>query len=789
MDPLAALSIAGTIVQFVDYGTRLLSNTHELYRSSTGTLEANNLLELVTIDLQALIAKLRASISVQGAYQEELSFERLCDQAAQVAQELLGRLDNLKNKSTKKKPWESFQKAIKSAWSEREITDLKARLLGFREVLDSRLLFSIRENIATETMQASSRFDNLDRQTQQILISILESSSATTSEISRDIRAQMKGQTIAFAQILSRIESLNQNNHRTSRSTIFHDVSAELPDMFRSNDEEGIQGITADIEMLDVSDAAELKVRKAVHNSILESLRFPTMSSRYDDVLEAHPQTFEWALEQSPKDTLHEWSNLADWLEGSDGFYWISGKAGSGKSTLMKHIYDDYRTHEGLKVWAKGRPILDHILRKKLQVYDLGEFPFGPASHGSIGATGMTVAGFYLAMKEQFDIATILRLSESGRLEKELVSGCRDTIVYLTARCAGLLEVSNIDGTAGTDSLIVFFHRTVRDFLYTDLRWSELKLATARTDFNPGEGMKMRHYSPSTIKKNKLPTCVMDKRTKGIARDFIIYAFDGTKHESSAATQVTLIDTFDSILPSTWINKVFTCLRGFPNKFERTSLFALRHYMISKTQQITTERTREVATNALRYLLPEKDCYVKSGLPLPSVEMVSLLLELGADPNESGLFQSPWRRTLQFVMDADGEVKLPRRDLDKSFDLPFELPAFNFEIQTAGTSYDARPLHLRYLEIMKILVEAGADPSLVLKSHCGKEEHSPLEIIKNSVGKLYPIEAAPLIDLLRVKLYNQEMNRSRKREQSMEDESDNCKIVKRQMKKRRIKKK
>ncbi|CAG8948956.1 hypothetical protein HYFRA_00002084 [Hymenoscyphus fraxineus] len=1005
MDPLAALSIAGTIVQFVDYGTRLLSNTHELYRSSTGTLEANNLLELVTIDLQALITKLRASISVQGADQEELSFQRLCDQAAQVAQELLGRLDNLKIKSSKKNPWESFQKAIKSAWSEREITDLKARLLGFREVLDSRLLFSIRytyvipmgvcrENIATETMRASSRFDNLDRQTQQILISILESSSATTSEISRDIRAQMKGQTIAFAQILSRIESLNQNNHRTSRSTIFHDVSAELPDMFRSYDEEGIQGITADIEMLDVSDAAELKVRKAIHNSILESLRFPTMSSRYDDVLEAHPQTFEWALEHSPKDTPREWSNLANWLEGSDGVYWISGKAGTGKSTLMKHMYDDHRTYDGLKVWAKGRPLciatfffwnsgtkeqkslcgllrallvqilkkypdlspiilpatwaslysnmvsgsyskqetasfwsvrelmtafkalihqksvpikvfflidgldefdgdheeiarlfqnisnfqdikvclssrpwvvferifencpslrLQHLTYHDIECYvesklmsndffqilarqepketstlvqeivdkadgvflwvklvvmsllngirnkdeishlwtrlrllpreleplykrlldlieplywpwvskafqllrnnlDLGEFPFGPASHGSIGVTGMTVAGFYLAMNEQFDTATILRLSGSMTLMKELVNGCRDTVMHLTARCAGLLEVSNFDDTGGTDSHIVFFHRTVRDFLYTDSRWSELKLATAQTEFNPSVSM--------------MRSC--------ISQTLINYSL----HNKPERYLALYLDQQGVHVPERLSKQIRKNL-SFCSP-------ALYDFQIPR---FTTERTKEVATNSLRYLLPEKDCYVKCGLPLPSVEMVSLLLELGADPNESGLSQSPWGRTLQFLMDADGEMKLPRKDLDKFFDLAFELPDFNFEVQTAGTSYDARPLHLRYLEIMKMLVEAGADPSLVLKSDCDKEEPSPLEIIESSVGKLYPIEAAPLIDLLRVKLHNQEMNRSRKREQSMEYESDNCKIVERQTKKRRVKKK
>jgi hypothetical protein len=150
MDPLSALSVAGTIVQFVDYGTKLLSNARELYRSSVGTLDANNELELVTTDLRALIAKLRMSFysrafdpgSVEA--QQRASFDRLCDDAAKLAEELLERLDKLKNRKEKHKAWHSLQKAVASAWSATEVAELKRRLLGFREALETRVLFSLR---------------------------------------------------------------------------------------------------------------------------------------------------------------------------------------------------------------------------------------------------------------------------------------------------------------------------------------------------------------------------------------------------------------------------------------------------------------------------------------------------------------------------------------------------------------------------------------------------------------------------------------------------------------------
>ena len=40
------------------------------------------------------------------------------------------------------------------------------------------------------------------------------------------------------------------------------------------------------------------------------------------------------------------------WLESGQGIYWISGKAGSGKSTLMNFICQDLRINAALKIWS-----------------------------------------------------------------------------------------------------------------------------------------------------------------------------------------------------------------------------------------------------------------------------------------------------------------------------------------------------------------------------------------------------------------------------------------------------
>jgi hypothetical protein len=151
MDPLTALSVAGTVVQFVDFGTQLLSHATELYKSSAGTLRSNNELELVTTDLSGLVLKLRQSYYSEidaelsnEEVQQQTNFEKLCDEAATLAEELIERLDRLKVKDGKRRIWRSLKQAIETAWSEKEVADMRKRLLSLRGALETRVLFSVR---------------------------------------------------------------------------------------------------------------------------------------------------------------------------------------------------------------------------------------------------------------------------------------------------------------------------------------------------------------------------------------------------------------------------------------------------------------------------------------------------------------------------------------------------------------------------------------------------------------------------------------------------------------------
>ncbi|OCL06719.1 hypothetical protein AOQ84DRAFT_410266 [Glonium stellatum] len=64
---------------------------------------------------------------------------------------------------------------------------------------------------------------------------------------------------------------------------------------------------------------------------ILESLIFETMRQRKSEIKDAHQRTLGWVFDE-------ETSAFTDWLKVENGFFWMKGKAGSGKSTMMKYI-------------------------------------------------------------------------------------------------------------------------------------------------------------------------------------------------------------------------------------------------------------------------------------------------------------------------------------------------------------------------------------------------------------------------------------------------------------------
>ena len=147
LDPLTALSVAGNVVQFVDFTTKLLSKSRKIYNSANGALVENMELEAVARNLMELSSRISEAFrskadDVQLTW-EDRNLQTLCENCGAVAEEILALLGKLKLHSKHGK-WDSFRKALKTVGSENELDGLMRRLEMYRKQLDTLLLASLR---------------------------------------------------------------------------------------------------------------------------------------------------------------------------------------------------------------------------------------------------------------------------------------------------------------------------------------------------------------------------------------------------------------------------------------------------------------------------------------------------------------------------------------------------------------------------------------------------------------------------------------------------------------------
>ena len=191
------------------------------------------------------------------------------------------------------------------------------------------------------SLQLSEGFTTLDQSTRDIARALLEAQG-----ISEDI----KDQIVAVAQLLNGIEKpVISENGKTGD---------EIPSpIYQTGRLEGLprDSVGEGERQTGPAETNKTHIRTLVDEMVLESLRYPTMAARMENMEEAHVQTFDWIFQECKSDEIL-WDSFFKWLTDSSGIYWISGKAGSGKSTLMRYIYANPKTRRLLSSWAAPLP-------------------------------------------------------------------------------------------------------------------------------------------------------------------------------------------------------------------------------------------------------------------------------------------------------------------------------------------------------------------------------------------------------------------------------------------------
>jgi len=391
MDPLTALGFASNIIQLITFTSDLVSKGREIYKSADGQLLESQELDTVAKSLQDLCTNLPAQLRKKSLSKTESQLRSLCEDCNKAAAQLIDAIRGLKVTGSNKK-WASFRQALNSVWKEDEIDALSKRLERYRSQLDTTLLISLREEINASNYYSHSttsgppakpwhvelmgtlRYNDWQSKNRQDIAAFSSKLSEYTKEEKDQLIKQHIMEQLRFTNMGDRYERIEDAYQRTF-NWIFEDGESAVNSPERDPE---IAGLTEDGWV-----------------SVMSRKQLPSVQNR-DEVRGATNQIMTGAVTHGAVSD-RGWSNFISWLKGEEGVYWITGKPGSGKSTLMKYLNNDPRTMFYLRDWR-------------------GVFP-------------LTTAGFFF-----WNSGTVMQMSKKGLLQAilyECIDGSLDLVPSL----------------------------------------------------------------------------------------------------------------------------------------------------------------------------------------------------------------------------------------------------------------------------------------------------------------------------------------------------------------------
>lgn len=324
LDPVSAVGVAAATVQFLEFTTKLLATGKEIHDSAHGTTEELVQLDEVYSHLKMISTKLsRSGTPTDGMPQEEKDLCRLATSCQHECEGFMAAIEKLGNKSGSKRAFKSFQQALKIIWNQKAIHTLESRLEKYQRELTLALVTRYGHVYLLPMM---SYLLTSGSNGQSSVVSGLQSLIADNRRLEFNQKSQSD-------RILELLEDIKQGAGRMS-STQFDGqiemITMKLPEAFH---------IASDM----------IRYRR-----FLQTLYFSSLKARYTRIANAHERTFNWLFQDSDTESERHTHgrHFVSWLRSGDGIFWVSGKPGSGKSTLMKWISSQKKTEEILFQWG-----------------------------------------------------------------------------------------------------------------------------------------------------------------------------------------------------------------------------------------------------------------------------------------------------------------------------------------------------------------------------------------------------------------------------------------------------
>ncbi|KAH7394011.1 hypothetical protein DE146DRAFT_765582 [Phaeosphaeria sp. MPI-PUGE-AT-0046c] len=301
MEALIAVGLAGNVVQFVSFAGKLISETIAIRK--TGSPSSLPGLRILTNTLTQQAGSIHRSLSNQpGGSPLAPEEQNLIDTAAaceKAGLKFLDYLDALIKQSLSSSRLKSAGASIKFHFYQHKIDDFVANIDKLRSAL----------TLAT-------------------------------------VLAFRAGATTSHSEVLDHLECLKRDQKIYSE-----ELHASIG-LFQADSGPKLDKIDSRVQDC-LSELVKIKKRLPLsqERAVISWLNFRQMSWRYEEVPSAYQHTFQWIFEQTNPE--RGWHDFPSFLKiDTVNPYLINGKAGSGKSTLMKYIVDHGMTRKYLSEWA-----------------------------------------------------------------------------------------------------------------------------------------------------------------------------------------------------------------------------------------------------------------------------------------------------------------------------------------------------------------------------------------------------------------------------------------------------
>ncbi|KAI0002637.1 hypothetical protein F4779DRAFT_622212 [Xylariaceae sp. FL0662B] len=334
MEAVAAFGLAANICQFVDYGLKILAEAKRLRNSGSSNPE----LERNARHMKRLASKLDSRQMSSSLLSEEDALDAIAAECLSLSNDILTILETLK--STSKSKISSVFLALRNERRKKEVCALEEKLDQCRLQLQTQLVDMTRGEM-------HEKFNQLLGSDQQLKRSVL----ALEGTI-RDLQVSLEAKSVnqmALDHLRDMLKSYNNAMLRMQQNTILgalqFPMMGERFDDVRTADEATFKWIFDD-RTLDKYVEERAVDETSEENGVLESKGEGASGAS------SRPKYHETPELEEARRRYHAKKVLVDWLENGAGIFYISGKPGAGKSTLMKYLCCHKQTINHLHRWA-----------------------------------------------------------------------------------------------------------------------------------------------------------------------------------------------------------------------------------------------------------------------------------------------------------------------------------------------------------------------------------------------------------------------------------------------------